>query len=64
MVDSLNRYQRVVSHGLNLFCALLQTRIAIDVTLLDFYQALCTKTCTLCGESGGYIYTGLEAMLF
>ena len=55
MVDSLNQYQRVVSYGLNLLRALLRTRIAIDVTLLDFYQALCTKTCTLCGEFGGFI---------
>lgn len=55
MVDSLNQYRRVVSHGLNLFCALLRTRIAIDVTLLDFYKALCTKTCILCGEFGGFI---------
>lgn len=55
MVDSLSQYHRVVSHGLNLFCALLRTRIAIGVTLLDFYKALCTKTCTLCGEFGGFI---------
>lgn len=55
MVDSLNQYHRVVSHGLNLLCALLRTRIAIDITLFDFYKALCTKTCTLCGEFGGFI---------
>ncbi|EAW11446.1 F-box domain protein [Aspergillus clavatus NRRL 1] len=55
MVDFLNQYRRVVSHGLNLFCALLRTRLAIDVTLLDFYKALCTKTCILCGEFGGFI---------
>ncbi|KAL2867388.1 uncharacterized protein BJX67DRAFT_85008 [Aspergillus lucknowensis] len=55
MVDSFCQYQRVVSHGLNLFCALLRTRVAIDITLLDFYQALCTKACALCGEFGGFI---------
>lgn len=55
MVDSLNQYQRVVSHGLNLFCALLRTRLAIDISLLDFYNALCTKACNLCGEFGGFI---------
>ena len=27
MVDSLSQYQRVVSHGLNLFCALLRTQL-------------------------------------
>lgn len=56
MVDSLNQYQRVVSQGLNLFCALLRTRLAIDISLLDFYNALCTKTCNLCGEFGGFIF--------
>ncbi|KAK3315416.1 hypothetical protein B0H66DRAFT_565338 [Apodospora peruviana] len=54
-VDSLKQYQVVVSHGLNLLCALFRTRLAIDVSLLDFYHALCTKACTLCGEFGGYI---------
>ncbi|PYI11279.1 hypothetical protein BO78DRAFT_130800 [Aspergillus sclerotiicarbonarius CBS 121057] len=56
MVDSLKQYQRVVAHGLNLFCALLRTRLSIDVSLLDFYNALCTKTCSLCGEFGGFIF--------
>lgn len=55
MVDSLNQYQRIVSHGLNLFCALLRTRLAIDISLLDFYNALCMKACFLCGEFGGFI---------
>lgn len=55
MVDSLNRYQRVFSHGLDLFCALLRTRIAIGVTLLDFYHALCTKKFTIRGKFGGFI---------
>jgi hypothetical protein len=27
-VDSIKQYQMVVSHGLNLFCALLRTRVA------------------------------------
>ncbi|KAI0101638.1 hypothetical protein GGR51DRAFT_529689 [Nemania sp. FL0031] len=55
MVDSLKQYRVVVSHGLNLLCALLRTRLAIGVSLLDFYHALCTKNCTLCGEFGGFI---------
>lgn len=54
-VDSLKPYQLVVSHGLNLFCALLRTRLAIDISLHDFYDALCTKSCTLCGEFGEFI---------
>jgi hypothetical protein len=55
IVDSLSQYQNIVSHGLNLFCALLRTRLAIDISLLDFYNALCIKACTFCGEFGGFI---------
>lgn len=55
-VNSLKEYQMVVSHGLNLFCALLRTRLAIDVSLFDFYHALCTKDCALCGEFSGFIF--------
>ncbi|PYH88324.1 hypothetical protein BO71DRAFT_454136 [Aspergillus ellipticus CBS 707.79] len=43
IVDSLNQNQRVVSNGLNLLCALLRTRLADDISLLDFYNALCIK---------------------
>lgn len=55
LVDSLRQYQIVVSHGLNLLCALLRTRLAVNISLLDFYNALCTKACTICGEFGGFI---------
>jgi hypothetical protein len=54
-VDSLKQYQMIVAYGLNLLCALLRTRLAIDISLLDFYNALCIKTCSLCGEFGGFI---------
>ncbi|KAI0968723.1 hypothetical protein F4678DRAFT_196690 [Xylaria arbuscula] len=55
IVDSLKQYQMVVSHGLNLLCALLRTRLAISVSLFDFYYVLCTKACAPCGEFGGFI---------
>lgn len=54
-VDSLKQYQAVAFHGLNLFCALLRTRLATQISLGDFWDALCTKTCALCGEFGGFI---------
>lgn len=54
-VDSLKQYQVVVLYGLNLLCALLRTQLAIHVSLFDFYYALCTKACTLCGEFDGFI---------
>ena len=55
LVESLGQYRLAVSHGLNLFCALLRTRLATDISLLSFYNALCTKACTLCGEFGGFM---------
>ncbi|KAJ6021964.1 hypothetical protein N7540_007468 [Penicillium herquei] len=55
MVDSLSQYQRIVSHELNLLCALFRTQRAADISLLDFYDALCTKPCAFCGEFGGFI---------
>lgn len=55
MVDSLKQYQAVVSHGLNLLCALLRTRIATVISLSEFYEALCTKACTYCEEFAGFI---------
>ncbi|KAF5702646.1 cyclin f-box [Fusarium mundagurra] len=54
-VDSLKQYQMIVLHGLNLFCALLRTRLAVGISLLDFYNALCLKRCSLCGEFGGFM---------
>ncbi|KAM9875417.1 F-box domain-containing protein [Verticillium dahliae] len=53
--DSLKQYRMVVSHGLNLLCALLRTRLANGVSLIDFYDVLCTKACTFCGEFGGFM---------
>ncbi len=54
-VDSLGQYQLVVSHGLNLLCALLRTRLAVDVSLSDFHGAICTEACALCGQFGGFM---------
>ncbi|KAF5005918.1 hypothetical protein FDECE_7676 [Fusarium decemcellulare] len=54
-VDSLKEYQLSVSHGLDLFCALLRTRLALTVSLPDFYSALSTKACALCGRFAGFI---------
>lgn len=65
IVNSLKQYHRVVSHGLSLFCALLRTRIATDITLLDFNKAFFTKERTLCRRLWRvYFHTRLDAMLF
>ncbi|KAK4237893.1 hypothetical protein C8A03DRAFT_34137 [Achaetomium macrosporum] len=55
IVDSLKEYRLVVSHGLNVFCALLRTGIATGVSLSDFYNALCTENCSICGEFSGFV---------
>lgn len=55
IVDSYKPFQLVISHGLNLFCALLRTRLANEISLIDFRNALCTKACSLCGEYGGFM---------
>ncbi|KAF4465038.1 Cyclin-like F-box [Fusarium albosuccineum] len=55
-VDSLKKYQLSVSHGLDPFCALLRTRLASTVSLSDFYSALSTKACALCGGFAGFIF--------
>ncbi|KAF2758787.1 hypothetical protein EJ05DRAFT_464639 [Pseudovirgaria hyperparasitica] len=55
IVDSLKQYRIVVQHGLNLLCALLRTRLAMHVSLRDAYAALCTETCSLCGEFAGFV---------
>ncbi|KAL1877376.1 hypothetical protein VTK73DRAFT_8671 [Phialemonium thermophilum] len=55
IVDSIRQYQVVVSHGLNLLCALLRTHIAAHVSLFDFYHALCTRACAICNEFAGFI---------
>ncbi|RFN49470.1 cyclin f-box [Fusarium flagelliforme] len=54
-VDSLKEYQMIVLHGLNLYCALLRTQLASDISLLDFYDVLCTKTCSIFGQFGGFV---------
>ncbi|KAI1765527.1 hypothetical protein GGR53DRAFT_262678 [Hypoxylon sp. FL1150] len=55
IVNSLKQYQMVVSYGMNLFCALLRTRFANNVSLFGFYDALCTKACAFCGQFAGFI---------
>lgn len=54
-VHSLKQYRMVTSYGLNPLCALLRTRLAIVVSLFDFYDVLCTKACTVCGDFGGFV---------
>lgn len=54
-VGAMKEYQRVATHGLDMYCALLRTRAALTVTLSDFYYALCTPSCSQCGEYAGFV---------
>ncbi|KAJ3562267.1 hypothetical protein NPX13_g8628 [Xylaria arbuscula] len=54
-VDSLPQYQLIVSYGLDLYCALLRTQHAPNVTLFDFHSVLCTKKCAFCDNFGDFI---------
>jgi hypothetical protein len=65
VINTLREYQIVSTHALNAFCALLQTRSASRVTLLDFYRLLCTQNdlvylptwtrcCSQCIRNGGH----------
>lgn len=56
VVQSLPQYQPVALHGLRVFRALLRTQLATHISLYDFYDALITKTCTLCGKFLGFIF--------
>ncbi|OBT65401.1 hypothetical protein VE03_06036 [Pseudogymnoascus sp. 23342-1-I1] len=54
-IDFLPEYQAVSTHGLDALCALLRTRLAHNVSLVDFYEALCTKKCSFCYRFAGYM---------
>ncbi|KAL6892366.1 hypothetical protein GGI43DRAFT_413862 [Trichoderma evansii] len=56
IVDSLKEYKAVVAYGLTAYCALLRTKLATHVTLLDFYRVLCSKDCAFCGKFGGFVF--------
>lgn len=55
-VDCLPEYQLLTTHALNALCALLRTRLARNVTLSDFYEALCTSTCGHCSGFAMFIF--------
>ncbi|CAI7611925.1 unnamed protein product [Penicillium bialowiezense] len=52
-VDSIHQYQALVSHGINLFRGLLQTGLARQKSLSDFFELFCTMKCSFCENFGG-----------
>ncbi len=65
IVDSLPQYQRILSHRLNLFRALLRSWLAICTSLLDFHQAptMCQKLPFLRGTFWIYISVAMDPLL-
>lgn len=55
MVDSVKEYKRVAAHGLDMYCALLRTRVAPTITLSSFYRILCTNECSICQDSAEFV---------
>ncbi|KAI1162504.1 hypothetical protein F5B18DRAFT_623895 [Nemania serpens] len=55
LLDSLSQYQIVVSHGLNLFRALLRTGLAVYTRLSVFFDTLCEISCVYCGRFAGFV---------
>ncbi|KAF1359207.1 cyclin-like F-box [Lizonia empirigonia] len=53
IVAALHEYRIITTHAVNPLCALLRTRLAPVVTLLDFYRLLCTQSCSLCESEYG-----------
>jgi hypothetical protein len=53
IVAALHEFRIVTTHAINPLCALLRTKSAPAVTLLDLYLLLCTRTCSLCGSKYG-----------
>lgn len=56
VVDSLHEYRITTLFGLTPLCAILRTKLAVNVTISDFYDILCTKDCSLCGGFAGFIF--------
>lgn len=56
VVASLEEYQTVVSHGLDLLRSLLRTGLAATVSIYDCHDALCAETCELCGNFSGFMF--------
>lgn len=50
VLDALPAFHNMAKHGIDALCALLRSGLGPTVTLEEFYQALCTRNCTLCGS--------------
>ncbi|KAK3300681.1 uncharacterized protein B0H64DRAFT_381537 [Chaetomium fimeti] len=55
IMGGLKEYRTVALQGLDCFRALLRTGLAIAVSLSDFYKAVCTESCAVCGAFSGFI---------
>ncbi|KAI8623514.1 hypothetical protein F5Y19DRAFT_458129 [Xylariaceae sp. FL1651] len=56
VANSLQEYRLVASHGLDMYCALLRTQTAANISLSDFYHMLCIKACAFCGMFAKFVF--------
>ncbi|KAF2664420.1 hypothetical protein BT63DRAFT_464519 [Microthyrium microscopicum] len=55
-VDSVHQFQIMKSHALDMFWTLVRTKLAMRVTLSEFYRVLCTDECAYCSMIGGLVF--------
>ncbi|KAK5999134.1 hypothetical protein PT974_01523 [Cladobotryum mycophilum] len=55
-VSNVLQYQLVAEHGLQALHGLLLTQLAPYYTILDLYEALLIRDCTVCGSFGGFMF--------
>lgn len=49
-------YETIMTHALDVVCALLRTNLASWFTLRDLFDVLCTRGCGICGYFGGLLF--------
>lgn len=49
-------YETIMTHSLNVVCALLRTNLASWFTLRDLLDMLCAQNCSVCGYFGGLLF--------
>ncbi|KAJ8070520.1 hypothetical protein OCU04_000894 [Sclerotinia nivalis] len=55
LVDSVPKYNAIVTHCPDALRALLSMRMAVHFTASDIFEALCTQSCFGCGQFGPFL---------
>ena len=51
-----DHYEAIMTHALDVVCALLRSNLASWFTLRDLFDVLCTQECSVCGYFGGLLF--------